>query len=54
MPTVKKKDGWYWGSKGPFKTKAKADAVGRAAYANGCKGKSNGKTKAKKRKTSKR
>ena len=35
MPTHKGKGGWYWGSKGPFKTKAKANAVGRAAYAHG-------------------
>jgi len=39
MPTVKRKDGWYWGSKGPFKTKAKANQVAAAAYANGYKGK---------------
>ena len=42
MPTVKRKDGWYWGSKGPFPTKAKADEVGRAARANGYKGKASG------------
>jgi hypothetical protein len=35
MPIAKKPDGWYWGGKGPFPTKAKAQAVGRAAYANG-------------------
>jgi len=39
MPTVKKKDGWYWGSKGPFKTKEKANQVAKAAYASGYKGK---------------
>jgi len=39
MPTQKKKDGWYWGSKGPFPTKAKADKVGRAAHAHGYKDK---------------
>jgi len=38
MPVVKRKDGWYWGSKGPFKTKAKAREVERPAYASGYKG----------------
>lgn len=27
--------GWYWGSKGPFPTLQKAQAVARAAYAGG-------------------
>lgn len=40
MPLVKKQSGWYWGSKGPFPTKAKALAVARAAYASGYKGES--------------
>ena len=40
MPVQKKKDGWYWGSKGPFKTKEKARQVEKAAYASGYKGKS--------------
>ena len=35
MPLAKRDDGWYWGSKGPFATKAKAQAVARAAYAHG-------------------
>lgn len=35
MPIVKKKDGWYWGSKGAFATKAQALAVARGAYASG-------------------
>lgn len=35
MPIVKKKDGWYWGSNGPHKTKDKALAVARGAYASG-------------------
>jgi len=35
MPIAKKSDGWYWGGKGPFATKSKAQAVARAAYANG-------------------
>jgi len=39
MPVIKKSDGWYWGTKGPFKTKAQADKVGKAAYASGYKGK---------------
>ena len=33
---VHQKDGkWYWGSKGPFASKEKAEEVERAAYANG-------------------
>lgn len=39
MPIIKRKNGWYWGSRGPFKTKKKAEAVQRAAYASGYKGK---------------
>ena len=35
MPIVKKPDGWYWGSQGPFDTKQKAIDVGQAAYASG-------------------
>lgn len=35
MPIVKKQDGWYWGSKGPFSTKQKAIQVGQAAHASG-------------------
>ena len=34
MPVIKKAKGYYWGTKGPFKTKKKAQAVGRAAYAS--------------------
>lgn len=41
MPLTKRKDGWYWGSKGPFDSKSKALAVARAAYAHGYKGESN-------------
>lgn len=41
MPLVKRKSGWFWGSKGPFPTKDKALAVARAAYAHGYKGESN-------------
>lgn len=41
MPLVKKSSGWFWGSKGPFDSKAKALAVARAAYAHGYKGESN-------------
>ncbi len=37
MPVRKTSKGYYWGSKGPFKTKKKAQAVGRAAYASGYK-----------------
>jgi len=37
MPIRKTKKGWYWGGKGPFKTRKKAEQVARAAYANGYK-----------------
>jgi hypothetical protein len=37
MPIAKKQDGWYWGSKGPFQTKAKALQVAQAAHAGGFK-----------------
>ena len=37
MPLVKKQSGWFWGSKGPFDSKAKALAVARAADASGYK-----------------
>ena len=35
MPIMKKADGWYWGSKGPFDTKQKAVQVCQAAHAAG-------------------
>jgi hypothetical protein len=38
MPLIKRQSGWFWGSKGPFDSKAKALAVARAAYASGYKG----------------
>jgi hypothetical protein len=38
MPLRKTQQGWMWGSKGPFSTKAKALSVARAAYASGYKG----------------
>ena len=37
MPFRHTDKGWFWGSKGPFKTKAKALQVARAAYASGYK-----------------
>ena len=37
MPIRHTDKGWYWGSKGPFDTKAKALQVARAAYASGYK-----------------
>lgn len=37
MPIVKKQNGWYWGSKGPFASKQKAIQVGQAAHASGFK-----------------
>ena len=29
MPTVKRNGKWFWGSQGPFNTKAEADERGR-------------------------
>lgn len=46
MPVTKKPDGWYWGGKGPFKSKEKATEVGQAAYAGGYKKKGSKKKKA--------
>ena len=37
MPFRYTNKGWYWGSKGPFTTKAKAMQVARAAHASGFK-----------------
>jgi len=37
MPVVKKNDGWYFGNRGPFATKAKALQVATAAHAHGFK-----------------
>lgn len=38
MP-IRKKDGkWYWGSRGPFLSREKAELVEKAAYANGYRG----------------
>ena len=44
MPVRKVKNGWMWGSKGPFESKEKAEQVARAAYASGYRG--NGKPRA--------
>ena len=38
MPVRKGDGGYYWGSKGPFKTRSEALKVARAAYASGYKG----------------
>lgn len=35
MPITHDKDGWWWGSKGPFPNKDKALSVARAAHASG-------------------
>ena len=44
MPTKKVKGGYRWGEHGRvYKSKAEADKQGRAAYANGYKGKKRGK-----------
>ena len=32
------KEGWFWGSRGPFRTREKAGQVARAAYAGGYRG----------------
>ncbi|MGK0705135.1 DUF2213 domain-containing protein [Yokenella regensburgei] len=38
MPVEEKNGSWWWGSKGPFPSKEKAEEVERAAYANGYRG----------------
>jgi hypothetical protein len=38
MPIRHTSKGWYWGSKGPFPTRGKAEQVARAAYAGGYRG----------------
>ena len=39
MPVRKVQEGkWFWGSKGPFPTEAKAREVEKAAYASGYRG----------------
>lgn len=38
MPVHQKDGKWYWGSKGPFASKEKAEEVEQAAYANGYRG----------------
>lgn len=35
MPIRHTERGWWWGSRGPFKTRAKALAVAAAAHASG-------------------
>ena len=35
MPVKKRGDKWYWGDKGPFNSREKAEEVERAAYASG-------------------
>lgn len=35
MPIHKTAKGYYWGSKGPFPTRQKAEEVAKAAYASG-------------------
>ena len=35
MPIMKKKDGWYWGRKGPYKTLRQAEEAAAAARASG-------------------
>ena len=38
MPITRRNGKYYWGSKGPFDTQAKAEEVAQAAYASGYKG----------------
>lgn len=38
MPIRHTEAGWFWGSKGPFKSRKKAEEVAQAAYAHGYKG----------------
>jgi len=35
MPIRKTSKGYYWGSKGPFPTRSKAEEVAKAAYSSG-------------------
>ena len=35
MPIKRTDKGWYWGSKGPFNSKKKAQEVAQAAHASG-------------------
>lgn len=37
MPVIKRGGKYFWGSKGPFDSREKAEAVGRAARAAGFK-----------------
>jgi hypothetical protein len=37
MPIRKTEKGYYWGSKGPFPTREKAEEVAKAAYSSGYK-----------------
>jgi len=37
MPVRRTSKGYMWGSKGPYKTRKKAEQVARAAYASGYK-----------------
>jgi len=37
MPIRRRNRDWYWGSRGPFRTKRKAEQVARAAYSSGYK-----------------
>lgn len=50
MPIRHTSRGWYWGSKGPFSTRAKAVSVAQAAYSHGYKGKKSSKKPSKKHK----
>ena len=34
MPITQRKGEWYWGSKGPYKSRKQAEEVQRAAYAS--------------------
>lgn len=43
MPIRKTSKGYYWGDKGPFPTREKAEEVERAAYASGYRSKEDNK-----------
>jgi uncharacterized protein len=47
MPIRKTEKGYYWGSKGPFPTREKAEEVAKAAYSSGWKEKKEDKKDAK-------
>lgn len=49
MPIRKTAKGYYWGSKGPYKTKKKAQEIARAAYTSGYKSEAKAKARPKRK-----